>query len=56
MSRRAQNPEAEPVVRMLKNLGTYFHLHRRRKINLRQALIQRRFVGEARDPVGVCVT
>jgi len=45
MSRRSQNPEAEPVVRM-RNLGTYFHLHRRRKINLRQALIQRRFVAK----------
>ena len=45
MSSRARNSENEPVVQ-LKNLGTYFHLHRRRKINLRQALIQRRFVAK----------
>jgi ABC-type polysaccharide/polyol phosphate transport system ATPase subunit len=45
MSRGSRREEDEPVVRM-RNLGVYFHLHRRRKINLRQALIQRRFVAK----------
>jgi ABC-type polysaccharide/polyol phosphate transport system ATPase subunit len=54
MSAGARSPEppapkaaqGEPIVR-LRDLGVYFHLHRRQKVNLRQAILRRTWISRA---------